>query len=58
MKVITTTFHVEGEDYYLENGLMVFTSLYLQRRGFCCKSKCRHCPYGLAKKPKSEKNRQ
>jgi hypothetical protein len=35
----------EGEDYYLENGLLVFTRGYLLRRGFCCKSGCRHCPY-------------
>jgi hypothetical protein len=37
---------VEGEDYYLEGGLMVFTAQYLLRRGYCCNSGCRHCPYG------------
>lgn len=37
---------VEGRDYYIENGLYVFTSYYLQQRGYCCKSGCRHCPYG------------
>ncbi|HKP46405.1 MAG TPA: cysteine-rich CWC family protein [Pyrinomonadaceae bacterium] len=36
---------VEGEDYYLENGLMVFTARYHLRRGYCCESDCRHCPY-------------
>jgi Family of unknown function (DUF5522)/Cysteine-rich CWC len=36
---------VEGEDYYLENGLMVFTARYHLRRGYCCDSNCRHCPY-------------
>jgi iron complex transport system substrate-binding protein len=35
----------EGPDYYLENGAMVFTASYLQRRGYCCDSGCRHCPY-------------
>jgi hypothetical protein len=35
----------EGIDYYLENGLFVFTASYLLRRGYCCKSGCRHCPY-------------
>ena len=36
---------VEGEDYYLEGGLMVFTERFLLRRGYCCESGCRHCPY-------------
>jgi iron complex transport system substrate-binding protein len=36
---------VEGKDYQLENGVMVFTSSYLQRRGYCCDSGCRNCPY-------------
>ncbi|MCE3008641.1 MAG: DUF5522 domain-containing protein [Bacteroidetes bacterium] len=36
----------EGEDYYLnEQGLMVLTAEYLARRGYCCGSGCRHCPY-------------
>jgi len=39
----------EGVDYYLEDGLMVFTSIFLLRRGFCCESGCRHCPYGYSK---------
>ena len=37
---------VEGEDYYLENGNWVFTAKFLLRRGYCCRSGCRHCPYG------------
>jgi hypothetical protein len=36
---------LEGMDYYLENGLMVFTGAYLLKRGYCCDSGCRHCPY-------------
>ena len=36
---------VEGEDYYIENGLLVMTEAYHLKRGFCCGSKCRHCPY-------------
>lgn len=35
----------EGKDYYDESGAMVFTASYLQRRGYCCGSGCRHCPY-------------
>jgi Family of unknown function (DUF5522) len=33
------------EDYYFEGPYLVFTAAYHLRRGFCCNSKCRHCPY-------------
>jgi hypothetical protein len=36
---------VEGEDYYLEGEAIVFTARYHLRRGYCCESGCRHCPY-------------
>jgi iron complex transport system substrate-binding protein len=36
---------VEGRDFYWEGPAMVFTSGYLLRRGYCCESGCRHCPY-------------
>jgi hypothetical protein len=37
---------VEGIDYNLnENGLMVFTAIYLSSRGFCCENGCLNCPY-------------
>ena len=39
----------EGVDYYFENGLMVFTRAYHLKRGYCCQSGCRHCPYGFDK---------
>lgn len=32
-------------DYYVEQGRVVFTAAYLRRRGACCGSGCRHCPY-------------
>lgn len=38
---------VPGVDYTIENGLLVFTAHYLRRRGYCCESGCRHCPYGF-----------
>ncbi len=36
-----------GESFYVdpETGLHVFTELGLRRRGHCCGSGCRHCPY-------------
>ena len=36
---------VEGRDYYSEDGYIVFTKDYHLRRGSCCGSGCRHCPY-------------
>jgi len=36
---------VEGVDYYMEGTKFVFTSAYHQKRGYCCNSRCRHCPY-------------
>jgi hypothetical protein len=38
---------LEDVDYYIENGFYVFTEQYLLRRGYCCQSGCRHCPYGF-----------
>ena len=36
-----------GADTYLDpsSGLTVLTAGYLARRGSCCDSGCRHCPY-------------
>ena len=39
----------EEKDFYMENGFVVFTEAYHLRRGYCCKSGCRHCPYGFKK---------
>ncbi|QDU87069.1 hypothetical protein Pla175_04240 [Pirellulimonas nuda] len=36
----------ESADWYLERGRVVFTAAYHLRRGSCCGSGCRHCPYG------------
>ena len=32
--------------YYSDEGFIVFTEKYHLKRGYCCKSNCRHCPYG------------
>ena len=36
---------IEGEDFYWEGAAVVFTAAYHLRRGRCCESGCRHCPY-------------
>jgi hypothetical protein len=42
---------IEGEDYYLSlEGYRVFTEKYHLKRGHCCRSGCKHCPYGFDKK--------
>jgi len=38
----------EGEDFYREGAFVVFTARYHLRRGYCCESGCRHCPYRAA----------
>jgi hypothetical protein len=39
---------LDPEDYYFDGPYMVFTAAYHLKRGECCGSHCRHCPYGLA----------
>ncbi|MEL7221339.1 MAG: DUF5522 domain-containing protein [Bacteroidota bacterium] len=48
----------EGLDYYLENGNYVFTEHFHLKRGYCCGSKCRHCPYEYEAVPKKEEKKQ
>jgi hypothetical protein len=33
------------EDFYYEGAYLVFTAAYHLKRGYCCNSDCRHCPY-------------
>lgn len=40
----------EGDFYWTKEGYRVFTEQYLIKRGYCCESNCRHCPYGFNKK--------
>jgi hypothetical protein len=36
---------LRSEDFYMEGPYLVFTAAYHLRRGHCCNSDCRHCPY-------------
>lgn len=36
---------LEPGDYYMENGLLVFTRQFHLKRGNCCRCNCRHCPW-------------
>ncbi|MDE0472250.1 MAG: DUF5522 domain-containing protein [Ekhidna sp.] len=35
----------QGDFYFNEHGLLVFTEKYHLKRGFCCGNACKHCPY-------------
>jgi hypothetical protein len=37
---------LDPEDfYYSPEGYIIFTEKYHLKRGYCCKSGCKHCPY-------------
>ena len=40
----------EGDYYLTPEGYRCFTEQYHLKRGYCCESGCRHCPYGYDKK--------
>ncbi len=43
--------NLSEEDYYLSpEGHIIFTESYHLKRGYCCKSGCKHCPFGYDKK--------
>lgn len=39
----------QDEDSYFDGPYLVFTEAYHLKRGYCCQSGCRHCPYGFDK---------
>ncbi|MBL7951905.1 MAG: hypothetical protein JNM62_09305 [Flavobacteriales bacterium] len=39
-----------GDCYFTPEGYIVFTAQYHLKRGHCCQSGCRHCPYGFHEK--------
>lgn len=42
---------MEEGDFYIDKiGYKVFTEQYLLKRGYCCQSGCKHCPYGYDSK--------
>ncbi len=43
--VMTNKEFIEGKDYYLINGRVIFSESYLKDRGSCCGNDCQFCPY-------------
>lgn len=52
---------IEGVDYYFEEKdgvkFKIFTEHYLSKRAYCCKNRCRHCPYGFTNKQNKNANK-
>jgi len=42
---VTSNEPLRPEDFYMDGPYLVFTEAYHLRRGYCCNSDCRHCPY-------------
>jgi len=50
---VSETLALKPEDFYIENGCVVFTAAYHLKRGSCCGNACRHCPYDLENVPQA-----
>ena len=49
---------LEPEDFYFsKEGFKVFTEKYHLKRGYCCKSNCKHCPFGYNPKTGTTSNK-
>jgi hypothetical protein len=50
--------NLQAEDYYLlPDGRLVFTEHYHLRRGYCCGSGCKHCPFDYVNVPEPKRSR-
>ena len=53
LNVLVDKLHLEAcgkeKDSYNDpkTGYLVMTAHFLKKRGYCCESGCRHCPYGF-----------
>jgi hypothetical protein len=48
--ILKNKIELTQEDFYFnEQGYRVFTEKYHLKRGHCCKSGCKHCPFGYDK---------
>jgi hypothetical protein len=52
LRVDTDGHLTQKSDYYIEDGKYVFTEQFHIKRGHCCGSGCRNCPFH----PKYQKN--
>jgi len=40
---------IDGLDYTMQSGYMVFSKWFFLKRGSCCKNGCKNCPYSFKK---------
>jgi hypothetical protein len=51
MKEFSPLDNLSEDDYYRsQEGYIVFTEKFHLKRGYCCKSGCKHCPWGYNNK--------
>ena len=44
-RLIKEKINLKEDEYYFNQGKLVFTEQYHLRRGRCCNNLCKHCPY-------------
>jgi hypothetical protein len=44
-RIIKEKTKLQPDEFYWENGNLVFTEQYHLRRGRCCNNNCKHCPF-------------
>ena len=44
-RLIKEKINLKEDEYYFNQGKLVFTEQYHLRRGRCCNNFCKHCPY-------------
>jgi hypothetical protein len=44
-RLIKEKINLKEDEYYFNQGNLVFTEQYHLRRGRCCNNNCKHCPY-------------
>lgn len=48
--------HSEDDYYFLPDGRLVFSESYHLKRGYCCGSGCRHCPFDFVNVPEPKRS--
>lgn len=54
INLMTNKEFIEGEDYHLMDGRVIFSEKYLKERGECCGNDCQFCPYSEKAKGNKE----
>lgn len=55
-RLIKEKINLKEDEYYFNQGNIVFTEQYHLRRGKCCSNSCLHCPYKSDEKIDSDNN--